>query len=207
MACNDLIDNHSLEDVYNDDNVVASNTVATLCRDDNTKVAQVLLYDTANTDMLIRPIERTFFRSKELLSAKGTQGKVVKHEYFVLKDEFRGKKVVSVIHPKEMDLYRACQFQEIQLDAAWDGLVVWKKMFFKFASPQAESFMKIAIQRYLRDVKSMSVDDIAKSIKNNPFSISPSLLKDPRNPANDFSSWVSRMFGRQVVISMYKEVA
>lgn len=206
MACNDLIRDLSIENIYKDDNLIVTNSVSSTCNSDDIKKVEVVIYDKDGNDMLQRPIERTYFRDKELCSDNTITGKVVKHEYFILKDIYQGKKIVSEIHPKEMDAYRSDEFKEIQLDAAWDGLVVWKKMLFKFASPSAESYIKISIQRYLKEVKNMSADEIAKAIKGNPFSISLSHLKYPGNPNNDFRHWISRTYGRQVVVAMYKEV-
>lgn len=206
MACNDLIADPSIENVYKDGNLIVTNSVSSICDGNDTKKSEINIYDKDGESMLQRPIERTYFRSKELCSDKATTGKVVKHEYFILKDIYQGKKIASHIHPQEMDAYRNNEFKEIQLDAAWDGLVVWKKLLFKFASPSAESYIKISIQKYLKEVKNMSAEEIAKTIKGNPFSISLSHLKDPGNSQNDFRHWISRTYGRQVVVAMYKEV-
>ena len=207
MACNSLISDAQIENIYKDDEFVITNSISSSCEDSDTKKTLIEVFDQNNINMLQRPIERTYFRNKELYSDKTTTGKVVKHEYFILKDEFQGKKIVSNIHPKEMDSYRANGFVEIQLDAAWDGLVVWKKMFYQFANVRDENFIKIAIQRYLREVKSMTIEEIGKAIKSNPFSVNPSHLKDASNSNNDFRHWVNRIMNQQIVLRMYKEVA
>lgn len=178
-----------------------------LFRNINTKKVFVETFDNNNETLLQRPIERTYFREKELLSKNSQNGKVVQHEYFILKDEFQGKKIVSKVHAKELESYRNNGFEEIQLDAAWDGLVVWKKLFYKFANSTHENFIKIGIQRYLREIKGMSLEEIEKAIKNNPFSINPSYLKDASNPSNDFRHWINRILQKQIVLKMYKEVA
>lgn len=207
MSCNSLISNAQIEDIYKDDNLISSNGVTHLCLEDNSiKKVHIDIYDTANTLMLKRPIERSYYRDFPLMADSESTGKVVKHEYFILQDAFQRKKIVSAIHPKEIETYRLCEFKEIQLDAAWDGLVVWKKMFFKFKNSQHENFMKIAIQRYLKDVKGMSLDEISKAIKNDPFSVSSSHLKDGTTTNNDFHHWLERTMNRQVLIKMYKEI-
>ena len=207
MACNGLISDVQIENVYKDDKFVTTNRVSSQCIDANTKKNLVEIFDKDTMNMLQRPIARTYFREKELYSDKTSTGKVVKHEYFILKDEFQGKKIVSNIHPKEMDSYRVNGFLEIQLDAAWDGLVVWKTMFYQFANVRDENFIKIAIQRYLREVKSMTIEEIGKAIKSDPFSVNPSHLKDASNSNNDFRHWVNRIMNQQIVLRMYKEVA
>jgi hypothetical protein len=207
MSCNSLISNTQIEDIYKDDNLISSNGVTHLCNEDNSiKKVHIEIYDATDTFMLKRPIERSYYRDYPLIADSESTGKVVKHEYFILQETFRGKKIASAIHAKEIATYRLCDFKEIHLDAAWDGLIVWKKMFFKFKNPQAESFMKIAIQGYLKAVKGMSLDEISKAIKNDPFSISPSYLKDGTTANNDFYHWLERTRKRQVVIKMYKEI-
>ncbi len=204
MACNNLISNAAIESVYNDGAFVASNRVVSSCINNDTKKAFVEIFDENNTALLEKPIERSYFRQKPLLSNASSSGKVVKHEYFILKDEFQGKKIASKVHAKEMEVYRNNGFVEIQLDAAWDGLVVWKKMLYKFASAKDENLIKIAIQRYLREVKRMSISEIEKAIKNNPFSIHVSYLKDD---SQDFKEWIYGSFNKIGLAKMYKELA
>lgn len=207
MACNSLISDVQIENIYKDNKFVITNSVLSHCADANTKKTLVEIFDKDTVNMLKIPIERTYFREKELYSDKTITGKVVKHEYFILKDEFQDKKIVSRIHPKEMDSYRSNSFVEIHLDAAWDGLVVWKKMLYQFASVRDENFIKIAIQRYLREVKNMTIEEIGKAIKSDPFSVNPSHLKDSSNSNNNFSNWVyGNCFGIGLA-KMYKEVA
>ena len=203
MACNDLISDTDIENIYLDDNFIISNNVSSICEDNNTKKSLVNIIDKDEISMLHREIERTYFREKELCSQKDQTGKVVKHEYFILKDEFHGKKIASKVHVKELETYRRTGFNEIQLDAAWDGLVVWKKMLYKFASTRDESLIKIAIQRYLKEVKNMSIEDIEKAIKNNPFSINYNYLKDD---TLDFKEWIYNGFNKIGLAKMYKEV-
>lgn len=204
MPCNDLISNSDIENIYKDDNLIVTNSILSNCETDDSKKSLIKIFDKDSDCMLQRDIERVYFRNKELLSKKEELGKVVKHEYFILKDEFQGKKIASSVHVKELEAYRRNNFNEIQLDAAWDGLVVWKKMFFKFASVKDESLIKIAIQRYLREIKNMSIEEIEKAIKNKPFSISLHYLKDDNI---DFKEWVYNGFGKIGLAKMYKEIA
>ncbi len=204
MACNNLISDTDIENIYKDDKFIITNSVSSICEDDDTKKSLVNIVDKDNNDMLQRAIERTYFRNKELYSKKEQTGKVVKHEYFILKDEFQGKKIASKVHLKELETYSRNKFDEIQLDAAWDGLIVWKRMLYKFASAKDESLVKIAIQRYLREVKSMSIEDIEKAIKNKPFSINLSYLKDD---SIDFRHWINNKMNKVFLAKMYKEVA
>lgn len=204
MACNNLISDTDIKSIYKDDKIIITNSVASTCEDDDTKKSLVDMIDKDGHTILQRAIERTYFRDKELYSNKMQTGKVVKHEYFILKDESQGKKIASKIHVKELETYSRNTFKEIQLDAAWDGLVVWKKMYFKFASVKDESIIKIAIQMYLKQVKNMSIEEIEKVIKNKPFSINLSYLKDD---SIDFRHWINDKMHKVFLAKMYKEVA
>lgn len=204
MPCNDLISDTDVENIYKDDNLIVTNNISSDCETDDSKKSLVKIFDKDGNYMLQRDIERVYFRNKELFSKKEELGKVVKHEYFILKDEFQGNKIASAIHLKELETYRRNEFDEIQLDAAWDGLIVWKKMFFKFASIKDESLIKIAIQMYLKEVKRMSLEEIEKVIKNKPFSINLNYLKDD---SIDFRHWINNKMSKVFLAKMYKEVA
>lgn len=203
MACNDLISDADIKAIYKDDKMIKSNQIVSNCIDDDTKKACVDICDKNNITLLQRAIERSYFREKPLFSKESQNGKVVKHEYFILKDEHQSKGIAKKIHVKELEAYRRNGFDEIQLDAAWDGLVVWNKLFYKFASARDESLVKIAIQKYLREVKNMSLEEIEKVIKNNPFSIGSSYLKDE---VLDFKEWIYNGFNKIALARMYKEV-
>ena len=203
MSCHDLISDAMIENIYKAVDPIASNQVQTECTDDNTKHAFVEIFTSEHTSMLVHPIERNYYKEKELWAKPGEVGKVVKHEYFILDDAFRGNGIAKKIHIREMDAYRTNGFQEIQLDAAWDGLIVWKKLYFHFKSPQDESLIKIAIQRYLREIKNYGNEEIEKLIKPSPFSISMNHLKDD---SIDFKDWVYSNFRKIGLAKMYKEV-
>ncbi|GGD47585.1 hypothetical protein GCM10012288_22270 [Malaciobacter pacificus] len=208
MYCNSLISDTDVENIYKDGKIISKNISHSFSSVDcSTKKILIIVFDKHNINMLHRPIERLYFQNKQLFSDSSKSGKVVKHEYFMLKDEFQGKNIASNVHVKELETYKINGFLEIQLDAAWDGLVVWKKLFYNFATVRDENLIKVAIQRYLREVKNMSLEEIDKAIKNNPFSINPSYLKDRTNPDNDFKHWVYKNCKGIGLAKMYKEVA
>ncbi len=209
MSCNTLISDNQISSIYYDDNLVETNKVVSICPTTDKKKSRIYLYKTTDTCMLRRAVARSYYRNYTLCADTALMGKVVKHEYFVLKDEFQDQKVASKIHKKEIQTYRACGFKEIQLDAAWDGLVVWKRQHFKFYSPRDESLIKLGIQRYLRVVKGMSIEDINQVIKNKPFNIDPSYLKDATIPngQNDFKFWAYRNIPGLALVKMYKELS
>jgi uncharacterized protein YehS (DUF1456 family) len=209
LGCNSLISDHQISSIYYDGNLVENNKVVSICPNTNKKKSRIYLYENTDTCMLRRAVARSYHRSHPLCTDITLTGKVVKHEYFVLKDEFQGQKVASNIHKKEIQTYRACGFKEIQLDAAWDGLVVWKRQHFKFFRPIDESLIKAGIQRYLRVVKGMSQEDINNVIKKKPFNIDPSYLKDANYPdgRNDFKFWAYRHIPGLALVRMYKELS
>lgn len=204
MPCNSLISDTIIQNIYDDSSLVRSTVVQSQCINGNIDKKTFINISDNVENMLVRPIERTYFSDKELYSSKriGETGRVVFHEYFILKPKFQGKGVVSRIHPKELIAYRD-RFDEIQLDAAWSGLVVWKKMFYKFKSKREENLIKIAIQKYLKEIKGMSNSQIASVIKSDPFNINLNYLRDPINP---FSDW-AHSHAKIGLAKMYKEVS
>lgn len=204
MACNDLISDTDIKNIYMDYNLIVKNNIKSKCKDDNIKESVIVLIDKNGDTMLERNIERIYYREKRLYSRENQFGKVAEHKYFILKDNFQRKKIASKVHKKELTTYVKNEFDEIHLEAAWDGLVVWKKMLYKFANHIDENLIKIAIHRYLKEVKNMSIEDIEKAIKNNPFSVNPKYLKDNNG---DFKNWVYENLSKIGLAEMYKEVA
>jgi hypothetical protein len=81
---------------------------------------------------------------------------------------------------------------------------VWKRLFFNFKSKRDEDLIKIAIQRYLVEVKGLANSEIKSIIKSNPFSISSNYLKDNKI---DFKEWVYEVKLIQTLVKLYKELS
>jgi hypothetical protein len=161
------------------------------------------MYGIDGQSLLMRDIQRLYYHDKELWS-KEKSGKVAEHKYFILKEEYQSKGIGKQVHAKELDTYKKNGFDEIQLEAAWDGLVVWKRLFFNFKSKRDEDLIKIAIQRYLVEVKGLANSEIKSIIKSNPFSISSNYLKDNKI---DFKEWVYEVKLIQTLVKLYKELS
>lgn len=206
MSCNSLMQNSSIEYIYHDKEFIISNQVETECLNEETKKALIYIFDKNENTLLIRPIERTYFKEKELHSKNGNYGKVVKHDYFILKNEFHGNNIATKIHKNEIQSYKNNNFIEIHLDAAWDGLIVWKKLFFKFVNQKQENYIKMAIHLYLKNEKGFTIQKIAEIIKNNPFNINMEYLKSENGL--DFKDWVHNNPHIKIgLASMYKEIS
>ena len=204
MPCNDIIPDHAIENIYDVEPITVCRCNCG-CINNDTKNANVDIFNNGD-EMLLLPIKRTYYREKELWSREG-EGKVVKHEYFILKPEYRRKGTAKKIHERELEAYRTYNFIEIQLDAAWDGIVVWSHLFFK---PKDDFEAKKAvplIQRYLSEVKGYDLKKIKEVLSAGLEKISKSHLTDP---SIDFSEWANRLGrqrGKQVLVKMYKEVS
>lgn len=134
MACHDLISNSDIENIYSSlvDEVSFSTTPE--CENDNKKKCNILLKKETTT-IVQAPIENEYLRSAPLRSGDG-QGKIAVNKLIRLKDEYKGKGLAKAFHNNEVETYQSNQFQEIQLDAAWDGLVVWGKLGFQYYKPE-----------------------------------------------------------------------
>jgi len=211
MGCNDLISDEDIENIYQDDSLILRNEVVTSCKNDDIKKATIHIYDKDNLHMCeggrIGAIIRKYHRNSHFFSPSNPSdiGKVVTHEQFLLRPQYRRKSIIKIIHPKEVETYIRLGFQEIQLEAEFDGLIVWKKMHFKFKEDLNLNFMKIAIQKYLFEVKGLSNRDIANIVKSNPFNIQIEYLKG-NSPEQDFSDWIYSEYPSMGIIYMYKEL-
>jgi len=210
MGCNDLISDEDIENIYQDNSLILRNEVVSSCKNDNNKQATIHIYDKDNLHMCeggrIGAIIRKYQRNSHFFSPSlSDTGKVVTHEQFLLRPQYRRKTIIKTIHAKEIEIYKRLGFQEIQLEAEFDGLVVWKKMLFKFKEDINLNFIKIAIQKYLSEIKGLSNKDIASIVKSNPFNIQVEYLKG-NNPEQDFSNWIYNEYPGMGTIYMYKEL-
>jgi hypothetical protein len=77
------------------------------------------------------PAVRTYYENKQLINSPICD-KVVNHESFTLKGDFRKKGLAKKIHNEELEIYRNNSVKEIHLKSASDGILVWLFLEFDF---------------------------------------------------------------------------
>lgn len=205
MPCNQIISDQAIQYTYKYKGVILRADVTHACSGENEKKVDINIFASAepHNQLNHQPIQRTYYLEKELLGKKGLIGKVAAHNYFILKDQYRSQGIMTKVHSKELETYKQLEFQEIQLDAAWDGLIVWKKMNYQFINTIEESKVILLLQRYLRTERRLTTNEINDIIKNDPFSINSQYLRAENNIMS-FMNWAEN--NRIGCSKMYKEV-
>lgn len=162
ISYNDLLQIYISEDIASEIQQFASEIFPLSSIDDSNdekckqEVSFTLKKD--NQDIHFNKIKRSYFSHKTLRSTKKC-GKVAKHELLVLKPLFRGRKGRN-IHNSEYNFYKNNdKFDEIQVDAAWSGVIAWKRIGLKYENDDFEEILRNSFFiPYLTDIK-MSTDD------------------------------------------------
>lgn len=205
MPCNQIISNQAIQYIYKYKGVILRADVTHTCLGENEKKVDIDIFASVSPHDRLnhQPIQRTYYLQKELLGKKDLIGKVAVHNYFVLKDQYRSQGIMTKVHSKELETYKQLEFQEIQLDAAWDGLIVWKKMNYQFINNIEESKVILLLQVYLRTERRLTTNEINDIIQNTPFSINVQYLRADNNIIS-FMDWACK---NSIGCSkMYKEV-
>ena len=164
---------------------------------------------TANDVLVERPVEREYFEQAKLLSKTG-YGKVAKHYLFRLKESYKQHGIGKELHANEFTLYKLREFDEIQLKAAWDGLVVWRRLHFRFINQDVEKSLLRKLQAYLIEIKGYSKSEVATILdkKQSIASIHSDYLID--SVKLHFTDWLTQKALESDIImveEMVKEVA
>ena len=133
MPCHDLIANSDIELIYESSSHVDDANLSSYCETSDKKTVAInLLKSTVAINK--QPIGREYYRNASLRSNE-SQGKIVVNKLLILKDRYRGKNITKEFHKKELEIYAANGFTEIQLEAAWNGITHWANLDFEFYMP------------------------------------------------------------------------
>lgn len=196
--CDDIISDTDIKLIYNDFDVKSLDSE---CVSDNEKS---VVFDIIKDDMIINEsqIGRTYYKKYDLIKRKyKAKGKVAKHDMFILKEEYRNKGIAKLIHSKEMTIYKKNNFQQIQLEAAFDGILVWKRLRFNYANEKAERNLIIAWKKYAKDILGLNTREIVKVDKI--VDISKNKLKP--NGKISFTKWYQGL-EKSELFKMYKDI-
>lgn len=173
-----LMTNEALKEIYEkadiaDSMVIMYNQTESISLDDDCKSDDEETEETEETHQKVNftlsransiinesVVNRNYFSKKPLRSSNKC-GKVAKHELLVLKPDYRGGTGRS-IHTSEFDYYRDnLLFDEIQVDAAWSGIIVWKRIGLNYEDPNFEESLKdLFFIPYLTEIKMYNDEEI-----------------------------------------------
>ncbi len=114
-----------------------------------------------NTIINISPVKRDYYVDKELRGKKSASGKVAKHEFLILSPSYRGGRG-KAIHNNEYKIYKELElFDEIQVDAAWSGIIAWRRIGLQYAGKDTESnIIKIFLIPYSLEIKKLNSENL-----------------------------------------------
>lgn len=136
---------------------------------DNGTLEQKVSFDLTNNQEIINinPIQRIYYKEKILRSKKNENGKVAKHDFLILKNSFRGGRGRK-IHDSEFEIYSQHKlFDEIQVDAAWGGIIAWRRIGLEYADKSTENnIINNFLIPYLLDVKKLNDEDFTRAMND-----------------------------------------
>jgi hypothetical protein len=160
------------------EDIASELTLEDICtneEDTKDKVKQEVQFNLKIQDDIIHKavVWRSYFSHKSLRRIKGC-GRVAKHELLVLKPEYRGGRGRK-IHNAEYNYYKNNgKFDEIQVDAAWSGVIVWKRIGLLYQDNNFEETLKNTFFiPYLSEIKMLGddeINDIIEDLESNGFS-------------------------------------
>lgn len=209
--CEHIIKEQDINDIYQrmQHEKISSAVINQRRITDDKKKAQIHLLDENGNSTHYNDIPMVrFYESNVPLINRDINGKKVKHELFLLRDEFRRFGIAKRVHLREISAYKKNEINQVYLEAAADGIMTWPRSPFNF---------KIINESDERDIISLwreyvletfSFDDIQdyydiiKNVKH-----VKSLNKEYVIPANNvsFADWY-RAKRPSKLVQMYKDI-
>lgn len=211
MICHEIISDDCIDAIY-DVNLIASRKVNSKCKDSFTKTAEITILDTNNRGMTQIVIKREYHSAKLLYGKENEFGKVAEHKTFILHKEFRKKGIAREITANEEKIYGEKSFDQVQLEAEWDGVVVWRKLGYEYVDETAEDEIVAAwnmfINKFIVQTGKMDVESRAKLIAGIESVDSIPVEYTVGEDGKEFTDWYENGYpDKQLfLIEMYKEI-
>lgn len=172
MPCDSIIPDKDIGEIYSIKQISKINLLKQPCEGASLKEIKIDLFDKDGTYITYLPIDRKYYKQAKLRAFEGV-GKVAKHELFVLNEEHRDKGIAKAIAAQEEVVYRRNGFNEVHIDAAFDGVNVWKKLRYEFVYDSDKHKIFSAWRAYIMQVwpdkeklniitKYQKIDDVPK---------------------------------------------
>jgi len=209
LQCDYIISDDDIKEIY--DSVTSYNLESkpwgVRCDDKNSKNIKIdLKIDDDELTHLDIPIRREFFHSKSLYN-QDSCGKVAEHIIFRINEKYRKQGIAKAIHESELKIYKRNSFQQIQLNASFEGVLVWSKLFYKYKDEDDEQEILMELWTYLKQVHLLSLDVLSSKMfkKKNLKDINIKYFLAPSKYQDSFAEWLTKRPNR-LIIDMYKDI-
>jgi len=205
MPCKNII---TESEVLRAHKIVSKNITGSLCKkpdcDEYRRYDVIDLKDVKNESVLDREIAFECLKEDRLWGRSG-RGKIAKLHNIRIKVDKKSTGLGKELHTQQLTVLRAQNFDEMQLSAKWDGVIVWPSLFFKFKNEYDEEELLDHISTYMFDVLRYNNEKISrimrqyKSIKEIATHLKP-------EDKIWFTEWYKGT-DKSLQYSMYKEVS
>ncbi len=161
-----IIEQSIIQNIYKQEGIADDINIQN--NDNGTDEQKVAFNLISNQEIInINPIQRIYYKEKVLRSRKNENGKVAKHDFLILKNNFRGGRGRK-IHDSEFEMYSQHQlFDEIQVDAAWGGIIAWRRIGLEYADKSTENnIINNFFLPYLLEIKKLSNADLTTAMND-----------------------------------------
>lgn len=209
--CEHIIKEQDINDIYQrmQHEKISSAVINQIRITDDKKEAQIHLLDENGNSIHYNtfPMVR-FYESNVPLINRDINGKRVKHELFLLKDEFRRFGIAKRVHLREISAYKKNEINQIYLEAAADGIMTWPRSPFNFKiinESDERDIISLWREYVLETFTFDDIQDYYDIIKNVKYV--KSLNKEYVIPANNvsFADWY-RAKRPSKLVQMYKDI-
>lgn len=205
MQCDYIISDNDVEEIYDNTSYNLESTIHKSCDEVNSKYISLNITTNSN-ELTTSPIKREFFNEKLLFNKAGTVGKVAEHIHFFIKEEYRQEGIAKAIHENELVIYTRNDFKQIQLTAVGDGVLVWRKLYYKYKDSTQEKKILDNLWIYLTKVHRLNIEQIESKFKNKSLKdISSKYFLAPSNGKDSFLKWLQKR-PSSIGIEMYKDI-
>ncbi len=164
MNCDRIISDEDIKLIYEIDKMKTFIEYKNCEDNNNKKSVDIELKDYKEDEILETPITRDYYEKQELINSS-IKEKVVIHQTFSLKIEYRNLDLAKKIHQNELVVYKKNNFLQIQLRAVSDGLIVWRKLGYEFKNDKIEKIIIKKFSTYLIEELNLDKDFVANQIK------------------------------------------
>lgn len=207
MVCDYILPNSDIEEIYEDVVSALEVSINKMCGENpgNSKCASIAI-KVDDESLVISPIKREYFLNKSLVHQEG-MGKVAEHIHFFLKEDYRKNGIATRIHENEINVYRRNNFKQIQLTATGEGILAWKKLFYKYKDSFDVDNIKSSFWVYLRNIHRMDIKDIESKFKDKDleYILNSRYSKAPSADKESFFEWFKNT-PCSIGIEMYKDI-